>query len=246
MTINLTDTVSISDADNSEGFTSLTYTFSGLPAGATAFGGNLVGNALTVTNYGNFGITFPTDYSTAGVANSTANNGPEITYTINAVTNEGSDTASGSITVTVEDDINLSGDTIQAVEDQESISLSSLSVTAPDIDGSEEVTSITVTLTGVPPGSTLGDDWTENSEGSYTWTGTGTGVSTADIPEIQLAPDWSGSISGEISGTTDEGGFASKSFTINVTPVNDPPVADDEVEQHAGRHDPDGSRRFGG
>ena len=220
VTINLTNTVSISDADGSEGFTSLTYTFSGLPEGVTAFGGTLNGNVLTVTNYTNFGILLPTDYSTTGVAGSTANNGPDITYTINAVTNEGSDTASGSVSVAVEADINLSGDIIQAVEDQESISLSSLSVTAPDIDGSEEVTSVTVTLTGVPEGSTLGR-LDKDGEGSYTWTG----VSAADIPDIQLAPDWNGNISGTIAGTTDEGGSASKSFSINVTPVNDPPVA---------------------
>ena len=42
------------------------------------------------------------------------------------------------------------------------------------------------------------------------------------------------------------GGTDTGTLTLTVTPVNDPPVADDEVEQHAGRHDPDGSRRFGG
>ncbi|HAT1546268.1 TPA: retention module-containing protein, partial [Aeromonas hydrophila] len=44
----LTNTVSISDSDGSESWTSLVYTFNSLPAGTTAVGGTLVGNVLTV------------------------------------------------------------------------------------------------------------------------------------------------------------------------------------------------------
>ncbi|WP_429154629.1 hypothetical protein, partial [Aeromonas veronii] len=44
----LTNTVSISDGDGSETWTSLVYTFNNLPANTTAVGGTLVGNVLTV------------------------------------------------------------------------------------------------------------------------------------------------------------------------------------------------------
>ncbi|WP_429111042.1 hypothetical protein, partial [Aeromonas veronii] len=89
----LTNTVSISDGDGSETWTSLVYTFDNLPAGTEAVGGNLVGNVLTVTAVNGvlpaFGLVFPADYSTAGVAGSTSNSGAPISYTVVATTNEG-------------------------------------------------------------------------------------------------------------------------------------------------------------
>ncbi|WP_235466555.1 hypothetical protein, partial [Aeromonas australiensis] len=109
----LTNTVSISDSDGSESWTSLVYTFDNLPAGTTAVGGTLVGNVLTVTVTDGalppaFGLVFPADYSTAGVAGSTNNNGAPINYTVAATTNEGSASSSGSITINVEGDISVS------------------------------------------------------------------------------------------------------------------------------------------
>ncbi|WP_235465958.1 retention module-containing protein, partial [Aeromonas australiensis] len=109
----LTNTVSISDSDGSETWTSLVYTFDNLPAGTTAVGGTLVGNVLTVTVTGGalppaFGLVFPADYSTAGVAGSTNNNGAPINYTVAATTNEGSASSSGSITINVGGDISVS------------------------------------------------------------------------------------------------------------------------------------------
>ncbi|HDN9022368.1 TPA: hypothetical protein P2I16_004481, partial [Aeromonas salmonicida] len=79
----LTNTVTISDSDGSESWTSLVYTFDNLPAGTTAVGGTLVGNVLTVTVTGGalpgaFGLVFPADYSTAGVAGSATNSGAPI------------------------------------------------------------------------------------------------------------------------------------------------------------------------
>ncbi|WP_421259581.1 retention module-containing protein, partial [Aeromonas sp. 602826] len=66
----LTNTVSISDGDGSETWTSLVYTFNNLPANTTAVGGTLVGNVLTVNVVAGalppaFGLVFPADYSTA-------------------------------------------------------------------------------------------------------------------------------------------------------------------------------------
>ncbi|MFQ1884125.1 retention module-containing protein, partial [Aeromonas veronii] len=90
----LTNTVSISDGDGSETWTSLVYTFNNLPANTTAVGGTLVGNVLTVNVVAGalppaFGLVFPADYSTAGVSGSANNTGAPISYTVVATTNEG-------------------------------------------------------------------------------------------------------------------------------------------------------------
>ncbi|EKP0280504.1 hypothetical protein JGK46_004448, partial [Aeromonas bestiarum] len=109
----LTDTVSISDSDGSESWSSLVYTFDNLPVGTTAVGGTLVGNVLTVMVTGGalpgaFGLVFPADYSTAGVAGSTTNNGAPISYTVVATTTEGGANSSGTVTIGVEGDISVS------------------------------------------------------------------------------------------------------------------------------------------
>ncbi|EMN4469693.1 hypothetical protein RGP45_004383, partial [Aeromonas hydrophila] len=109
----LGNTVSISDSDGSESWTSLVYTFNSLPAGTTAVGGTLVGNVLTVNVVAGalppaFGLVFPADYSTAGVVGSASNNGAPISYTVVATTNEGSASSNGSITINVEGDISVS------------------------------------------------------------------------------------------------------------------------------------------
>ncbi|MGY3897709.1 retention module-containing protein, partial [Aeromonas sp. 25-AL00135] len=100
----LTNTVSISDGDGSETWTSLVYTFDNLPEGATAVGGTLVGDVLTVNVVAGalppaFGLVFPADYSTAGVAGSTSNSGAPISYTVVATTNEGTANSSGTVTI---------------------------------------------------------------------------------------------------------------------------------------------------
>ncbi|WP_425892671.1 hypothetical protein, partial [Aeromonas veronii] len=109
----LTNTVSISDGDGSETWTSLVYTFDNLPADTEAVGGTLNENVLTVTAINgvlpaSFGLVFPADYSTAGVKDSTNNNGVPISYTVVATTNEGSANSTGSITINVEGDISVS------------------------------------------------------------------------------------------------------------------------------------------
>ncbi|AFT68055.1 hypothetical protein [Cycloclasticus sp. P1] len=156
--------MSISDADGSEQFTSVEYTFNGLPAGTTAFGGVLVGNVLTVTLTAgelpaSYGLTLPTDYSTTGVAGSTTNNGADITFDVAVTTNEGSDSESGTITVGVEGDINVEVATIAAQDETDAVVTFTLSdkltVEETDADTSEQVTSVTVTLSGVPEGSVM-------------------------------------------------------------------------------------------
>ncbi|HDO1336396.1 TPA: hypothetical protein P2Q98_004683, partial [Aeromonas veronii] len=155
--VSLTNTVSISDSDGSETWTSLVYTFDNLPAETDAVGGNLVGNVLTVTAVNGvlpaFGLVFPADYSTAGVSGSTNNNGAPISYTVVATTNEGSASSSGSITINVEGDISVSATDLVEAETDDSIVVSlaaQLSVSATDADSSEEVTGVTVSLSGVP------------------------------------------------------------------------------------------------
>ncbi|MFM5336218.1 hypothetical protein ACET97_06690, partial [Aeromonas enteropelogenes] len=220
----LTNTVSISDSDGSETWTSLVYTFDNLPAGTTAVGGTLVGNVLTVTVTNGalpaaFGLVFPADYSTAGVAGSITNNGAPIGYTVVATTNEGSANSAGSITITVEGDISVSATSLVLAETDAPVPVAlaaQLSVSATDVDGSEQVTGVTVTLSNVPAGADM-TGWTPTGAGSYSWSG----VSVAGVPGFTLPADWSGVVNGNVAGTTDEGGAANQPFTITLNASHD-------------------------
>ncbi|WP_320660818.1 retention module-containing protein [Aeromonas veronii] len=226
----LTNTVSISDGDGSETWTSLVYTFDNLPEGATAVGGTLVGNVLTVNVVAGalppaFGLVFPADYSTAGVSGSVNNTGAPISYTVVATTNEGTASSSGTVTIGVEGDINVSATDLVEAETDNPIVVSlaaQLSVSASDADKSEEVTSVTVTLSGVPEDAVMGEGWEQDEEvaGDWSWSG----ASTAGVPGFSLPADWSGVVTGNVAGTTDEGGADSKPFTVTVTATNDAPM----------------------
>ncbi|WP_421282327.1 VWA domain-containing protein [Aeromonas veronii] len=225
----LTNTVSISDGDGSETWTSLVYTFDNLPAGTEAVGGTLVGNVLTVNVVAGalppaFGLLFPADYSTAGVSGSVNNTGAPISYTVVATTNEGTASSSGTVTIGVEGDISVSATDLVEAETDNLIVVSlaaQLSVSASDADKSEEVTSVTVTLSGVPAGALMGTGWVAGAvAGSYSWSG----ASTAGVPTFTLPADWSGVVNGNVAGTTDEGGADSKPFTVTVTATNDAPM----------------------
>ncbi|EIS3742130.1 hypothetical protein LO908_004608, partial [Aeromonas hydrophila] len=220
----LGNTVSISDSDGSESWTSLVYTFNSLPAGTTAVGGTLVGNVLTVNVVAGalppaFGLVFPADYSTAGVVGSASNNGAPISYTVVATTNEGSASSNGSITINVEGDISVSATSLVLDETDAPVAVSlagQLSVSATDVDGSEEVTGVTVTLSGVPAGADM-SSWTELGGGSYSWSG----VSVAGLPNFTLPADWSGVVNGNVAGVTDEGGTANQNFTVTLNASHD-------------------------
>ncbi|WP_309266530.1 retention module-containing protein [Aeromonas salmonicida] len=220
----LTNTVTISDSDDSESWTSLVYTFDNLPVGTAAVGGTLVGNVLTVTVIGGalpgaFGLVFPADYSTAGVVGSATNNGAPIGYTVVATTNEGSANSSGTVTINVEGDISVSATSLELGETDAPVAVSlagRLSVNAMDTDGSEQVTGVTVTLSNVPEGAVM-TGWTATGGGSYSWSG----ASVAGVPGFTLPADWSGVVDGNVAGTTDEGGAASQDFTVTVTAGHD-------------------------
>ncbi|MDL5384201.1 retention module-containing protein, partial [Aeromonas hydrophila] len=220
----LTNTVSISDGDGSETWTSVVYTFNNLPANTTAVGGTLVGNVLTVNVVAGalppaFGLVFPADYSTAGVSGSANNTGAPISYTVVAATNEGTANSSGTVTIGVEGDISVSATNLVLDETDAPVAVSlaaQLSVNATDADGSEQVTDVTVTLSGVPAGAVM-TGWTANGGGSYSWSG----ASTAGVPGFSLPADWSGVVNGNVAGTTDEGGADNKPFTVTVNAGHD-------------------------
>ncbi|MGN5086885.1 retention module-containing protein [Aeromonas hydrophila] len=223
----LTNTVSISDGDGSETWTSVVYTFNNLPANTTAVGGTLVGNVLTVNVVAGalppaFGLVFPADYSTAGVSGSANNTGAPISYTVVAATNEGTANSSGTVTIGVEGDISVSATNLVLDETDAPVAVSlaaQLSVNATDADGSEQVTDVTVTLSGVPAGAVM-TGWTANGGGSYSWSG----ASTAGVPGFSLPADWSGVVNGNVAGTTDEGGADNKPFTVTLNTANDAPM----------------------
>jgi T1SS-143 domain-containing protein len=229
----LAGTVSITDGDGSETYNSVVYTFDGeLDAGVTATGGilSVVGgnSVLTVTVSGgalpvSYGLNFPADYSTTGVAGSTTNDGADIAFDVAVATNEGTDDSSGSISIGVEGDITVSVGTIAAQDETDSVVTFTLSdkltVSETDDDTSEQVTEVTVSLTGVPSGSDMTGWTTGTSAGEYSWTGT----STAGVPDVGIAADWSGTVSGTVAGKTDEGGEDSAPFSLTVNATNDDP-----------------------
>ncbi|MFM5715208.1 VWA domain-containing protein [Aeromonas allosaccharophila] len=124
----------------------------------------------------------------------------------------------------MEGDISVSATNLVLAETDAPVAVSlaaQLSVNATDTDGSEQVTGVTVTLSGVPVGALMGAGWVAGAvAGSYSWSG----ASTAGVPGFSLPADWSGVVSGNVAGTTDEGGADNKPFTVTVTATNDAPM----------------------
>lgn len=203
------------DIDDSENINDVTVTLTGVPAGTTGGTGWVISgttatwtgtSAAAVTS-----ITLPKDYS--GTINGT----------LAATTDEGGSGSSAfTISVSHEGDINVRVDTFGAYVESDApmiVNLAEkLSVVATDIDYSENVTNVTVTLKGLDSGLTMAG-WAETAprSGVYTWSGS----SSSSIPNVTVPADWSGTVNGNVSGTTDEGGADNKDFSFTITPTAD-------------------------
>src|SRR3990172_8298990 len=150
------------DRDGSEHLTALTIEFSSLPQDTAAYGSaTLLGNVLTVTLNADgtlpdsFGITLPADYSTAGVAGSIVNDGAPITYTVSVTSDEGGEAPSAAydLTVNVEGDVTVSAADVTATETDTTVDVELASVVsgaATDLDGSEQLTALTIEFSSLP------------------------------------------------------------------------------------------------
>ncbi len=216
--------VAISDPDGNERLQALSISFDRLPAGTTAIGDAvLVGNVLTVTldAEGNlppsFGILLPADYSTAGLADTPINSGAPIVYTVSAVSNEGSDSASSTLIVEVEEDLQPFADelgegwTVDYTEDAASVplGLGPLLPAITDADHSEQYARISLTFDQLPDGTRVSAGTLDGNQ----WQGT-----PADLEDLSLIlpADFAGSLTGLLQVTSDEGGATGVQLPIRI------------------------------
>ncbi|OSP53969.1 hypothetical protein [Pseudoruegeria sp. SK021] len=233
VTIQLSDFVELQVyEDGGETIKSVTLRIEQLPAGTTVTQGTLTAasdGTLTLTFTGSHAaynallITFPTDFSTT--SRSDIDSGP-LSGTVTAVSSFG-DTASHTFNIRVlfEADIELDGPgTIALTETDDDIDfrpVDALNPRATDIDGSEDITTVTLTLPGLPTGALISYDGGTSFvsiSGQFTFDGT-----LAEYGElvIRLPADFSTqnpptSLVAHITARTNEGGFVSGDINISV------------------------------
>ncbi|MFV0475178.1 MAG: cadherin-like domain-containing protein [Pikeienuella sp.] len=248
--------IAITDPDG-EVLETVTLSLDNLPPGVVVSGGGTVtydpvaGGTFTFTGtpaeYAALTLTFPTDFSTESRANeSTGFPNGDITGTLTGESNEGSASTPVSIRISEEGDVsvNLVGGP-ELNETDEALSFAPdayLAATPTDIDNSESLTNLTLSISRLPPGASVDNApagasvvRTVQADGSVTITVTMDSASEiagyGDI-RVVLPADFSTvsrsgftgadpSIGMMLTATTDEGGSASNSTTITVNPEGD-------------------------
>ncbi|MXU66670.1 Ig-like domain-containing protein [Oceanomicrobium pacificus] len=239
----LTDAVAASatDADGSEVIAAVDVTLTGLPDGTrisldngatftTVTGGTYDGLALSGTEFAGFIVRFPDDFSTD-------NPGSTISGTVTIATNEallagevdsgptdGIETVGFTVTVNSELDVEITAADITVIEDLGVDIPLNLDAQVTDIDGSENITGISVLFENLPTGQTSFTDGTVLTGPTATWTGDLAGLQGLTIASFPT--HFSGIITATVTVTTDEGNPAgqSETFLINVTPVAEPTI----------------------
>jgi hypothetical protein len=213
VTIPLSLSGPITDADGSETLTDVVITFTGAPAGMTATGGTLVANVLTIpgANVGTASITVPAEYSGSFTGSAVAN------------TNEGTSNIDGfTVNVAATGDVSVTANDVNGVETNAPVTIAlSLSTLVNDADASETLTNVVVTFTGAPAGMTAPTGvLVDNSGGSYTLTLTPAQVAGASIT---VPANFAGDFTGSAVANTNEGVSTTDGFTVHVAEVNDQP-----------------------
>ncbi len=227
--------VSVTDSDPTpppETLDTITLTLTGVPDGTLAQGVPastvmLVAGTLTFTGtkaqYDALQLSFPTDYSTE----SPAADGPTITGTLAATSTEDPTGQSTNVTlrITPEGDVGFSGPgTLMLVETDAPVDFlpsQALLPIATDLDGSERVTQVTLGVPGLPPGTEVSLDGGNTFApvgGTVGFTGT---LFEYQQVVIRLPADFSTAnppttLGGLVTAVTNEGGFASASFGVEV------------------------------
>lgn len=246
------------DADGSETVDQVTVTFNALPAGTSFSTDGVTFTAASATldfsgtlaEYDALIIRLPADFSTEGSASA-------LTGTVTATTDEGGTVSETfDVTVAAEGDIALSGPrTLSLAENDapddvdvdttssvpvEFLLADALSATASDVDGSETITSIDVSMTGLPDGSQISFDNGASFApiDASTFPFTLSSIAAYQQITVRLPDDFSTQspatvISGEVTFTTDEallngetiitpgGGVASDTFFVTVSQEGD-------------------------
>ncbi|SOB95984.1 beta strand repeat-containing protein [Thalassospira xiamenensis] len=209
------------DAGLTDTSETMTITISGVPDGASLSAGTSNGDGswtLSASDLEGLSITPSGDYSGS------------FDLTVTVTSQDGSDTASISDTITVDvagvaDKPKLDVSNASGPED----SAISLDIDAGLIDGSEV---LTVTISGVPEGATLSAG-TDNGDGSWT-------LSSADLNGLTITPadDFSGSFDLTVTAQSADGedvATSSGTITVDVAGVADAPTL--EVSNASGAED---------
>lgn len=236
-----------SDDDDSEEIAVVDVSIGNLPTGTlysldggTSFEAPINSGTLDLDNisfeqYEDLLLRLPDDYS---------NEGSPIAGTVTFTTDEailaGEDTsdpddntddgiasAAFEITVTSEQDVNITTSDVTVDEDTTPSTSIPLNISAEitDIDGSENLTGITVAFSDLPDGTTTLSDGTTLTGPTADWTGT----SFDDLSNLaitDLPTHYSGIIEVKVTVETDEGTGtgASETFLVNVNPIAEPTI----------------------
>ncbi len=258
--VRLADAVtgSATDADGSETIASVDVVVSGLPPGsqystnggvtfqAVPAGPTFTLTGLVLADYENVIIRLPNDFSTTTPITGTA------TFTTDEALlagetdtgpDDGIETGAFSITVTSEQDVEITAQDITVIEDLGAPIPLNLDVDVTDIDGSETITSITVDFANLPTGDTVLSDGTMLNAGNTQWTGTQAELRALAVTSFPT--HYSGVIDITITVDTDEGDptVAVETFQLNVTPVAEPTI-DLSVDDSTGNVDERGPDNF--
>jgi hypothetical protein len=238
-----TDAVNASggDADGSESIAQVDVVINGLPDGssytigagyiAVPSGASFSLTGLSAANYAALTFRLPNDFSTqspastiTGIATFTTDEAILAGET-DSGPNDGIESAGFTITVASESDANISTANITVIEDLGLDIPLNIDAMITDIDGSESITSLSLTFSGLSTnGPTILSDGTNLSGPSDTWTGT-----LADLQALGVTSfptHFSGIISVDVTIVTNEGNPAgtTETFLLNVTPVAEPTI----------------------
>ena len=223
----------------------------GLPAGTTANGGRFESQPDgTVTfifegspeDFADLTVTLPPDAST----DSRADIAPgDLTGTVYGVSNFGRGPDQDfSVRVTPEADLEMEGSgQVSLTETNDVVEFRPADAVLPavtDRDGSEEIETVTLRLTGLPDGTTVsGGTLVTEADGSLTLEFEGT-LEEYEALTVTLPADFSttnpgplfpgsGTISGTVTATTNEGGLDSRDFGVEVAETVDAAITAPDV-----------------
>ncbi len=230
------------DADGSETIAQVDVVVDGLPDGSSyTLGGSYAGvpsgstftlAGLSAAEYAALTFRLPADFSTenpgttiTGMATFTTNEAI-LAGESGSVPADGIETAGFTITVTSEADVEITAADITVIEDLGLAIPLNLDVMTTDIDGSESISGITLTFSGLPTnGLTNLSDGTGLTGPSATWTGSLTELQALGVDSFPT--HFSGIIAVDLTVVTDEGDPAgtTETFLLNVTPVAEPTIS---------------------
>ncbi|MGI1663870.1 hypothetical protein ACRDNQ_16650 [Palleronia sp. KMU-117] len=247
------------DLDGSEAVARADVLINGLPDGTTyALGGAFIAvpsgpafalNTLTPAQYAALTFRLPDDFSTEGPGGTISGS---VTFRtdesilageIDAGPTDGVESRGFVVTVTSEADVEITAADFTVIEDLGVPIPLNIDAVVTDIDGSEFITGISVTFSGLPTnGPTILGDGTVLSGPTATWTGDLAGLRALSV--VSFPEHFSGIVAVAVTVVTNEGdpSGTTDTFLLNVTPVAEPTItlSVDASEANVTEFAPDG------